>query len=77
MSPSQNDQSPSKIVARQVKKFRNSAGLTQAEVAAKCGIYRTYLSRIETGLANPTLDVLFALAITLNVQIFELLRETS
>jgi transcriptional regulator with XRE-family HTH domain len=49
--------------------------LTQDLLAERCGIYRTYLSRIEMGLANPTLLVLVALAHSLDVQPFELLVE--
>jgi transcriptional regulator with XRE-family HTH domain len=52
-----------------------SGNLTQDLLADRCGIYRTYLSRIEMGQANPTLLVLVALANSLDVQPFELLVE--
>jgi hypothetical protein len=61
-----------KIVGRQVKLLRVSNGLTQEALAERCGIFRTYLSRIESGTANPTLVVLAALAGALDVQPFEL-----
>jgi transcriptional regulator with XRE-family HTH domain len=47
--------------------------MTQDLLAERCGIYRTYLSRIEMGQANPTLLVLVALAHSLDVQPYELL----
>jgi transcriptional regulator with XRE-family HTH domain len=36
-----------------VRDLRTDAGWTQVEFAEKCGFYQTYLSRIETGRANP------------------------
>lgn len=46
-----------------------AASLTQDEFAARCGLFRTYLSRIENGTANPTLSMIHALAKTLRVSI--------
>jgi transcriptional regulator with XRE-family HTH domain len=62
-------------LSRQVKTFRSQAGLTQQMLADKCGIYRTYLSRIEGGSANPSVAVLIALANTLNVEVYKLFVE--
>lgn len=64
-----------KIVGRQIKLLRLSNGLTQDALAQRCGIFRTYLSRIESGSANPTLLILEALADALNVHPFELFGE--
>ena len=61
-----------KIVGRNVKKFRRSSRLSQEVLAGRCGIYRTYLSRIEAGSANPTLLVLHALAVALGVDVCDL-----
>lgn len=57
------------IVGRQVRRLRNAAGLTQDVVSERCGIFRTYLSRIECGDANPTVTILVALAGTLSVDV--------
>ena len=62
------------IVGMQVRRLRIEANLTQQVLASKCGIFRTYLSRIETGDANPTVAVLEALAAQLNVEIVELFK---
>lgn len=64
------------VVGRQVRLLRLSNGLTQEALAERCGIFRTYLSRIESGSANPTLLILEALAIALDVHPFELFGET-
>jgi ribosome-binding protein aMBF1 (putative translation factor) len=62
-----------KIVGKNVKSRRLQAALSQEELAERCGIFRTYLSRIESGLANPTLVVLVALAYSLEMHPHELL----
>lgn len=64
-----------KIVGKQVRKLRLKAGLTQDVLSERCGIYRTYLSRIEAGSANPTLLVMIALASTLDVHVCELFHD--
>jgi transcriptional regulator with XRE-family HTH domain len=64
-----------KIVGKQVKKLRLREGLTQDVLSERCGIYRTYLSRIEAGTANPTLLVMIALASTLGVHVCELFHD--
>ena len=63
-------------VGRLVRKHRKSMGLSQEELAERCGIFRTYLSRIENGTANPTLLVLESLALALQVDITTLFFET-
>lgn len=52
-----------------VRELRTAAGLTQEEFADRCGLFRTYLSRIENGSANPTLTMIHALAKSLKVSI--------
>jgi transcriptional regulator with XRE-family HTH domain len=63
-----------KLVGSNVRLFRLGAKVSQDLLAHRCGIFRTYLSRIETGLANPTLLVLVALATSLKVSPGELFR---
>jgi DNA-binding XRE family transcriptional regulator len=63
------------VLGRQVRRLRKEAGLSQDVVAEQCGLFRTYLSRIERGVANPTLSVLAALAKTLGVSVGELFYE--
>jgi transcriptional regulator with XRE-family HTH domain len=54
-------------VGANIRKLRLQAGLSQDLLSEKAGIFRTYLSRVESGSANPTLLVLVALAQALNV----------
>jgi transcriptional regulator with XRE-family HTH domain len=64
-----------RIVAEQVKRHREAAGMTQVEVADACDIYRTYLSRIEGGKANPSITVVASIATKLNVQVSALMQD--
>jgi len=55
--------SPLQTFGRRVRALRGERGLTQEDLAERCGVFRTYMSRIETGQANPTLLVIHALAV--------------
>jgi transcriptional regulator with XRE-family HTH domain len=50
-----------------LKELRVARGMTQEELADHTGFFRTYMSRLETGAANPTFDALLVLATALNV----------
>jgi len=63
-----------KLVGERIKSLRVANALTQEVLAERCGIFRTYLSRIESGSANPTLVVLVALAGALEVAPGELFK---
>ncbi|MEI7252790.1 helix-turn-helix transcriptional regulator, partial [Pectobacterium versatile] len=43
---------------QRVKTLRLQAGLSQEAFADKCGLDRTYISGIERGVRNPTLEVI-------------------
>ena len=63
------------VVGKQVRRLRLKAGMTQDILSERCGIYRTYLSRIEAGSANPTLLILIALSASLDVPIGDLFEQ--
>jgi len=46
--------------------------MTQDDLSERCGLFRTYVSRIETGQANPTLTMIHALAGSLRVPVVAL-----
>jgi transcriptional regulator with XRE-family HTH domain len=64
-----------KTVGRNIRDCRHRLGWSQDVLSERCGLYRTYLSRIESGTANPTLLVLMALAGALGVDIRTLLQD--
>ena len=45
--------------------------MSQVEFGEKCGFYQTYLSRIENGQANPTLNAIEVIANGLGMSIFD------
>ena len=55
-----------------VRTLRLAAGMSQVVFGEKCGFYQTYLSRIETGQANPTLNAIEVIANTLDMSVFDL-----
>ena len=52
---------------RRVRELREAAGISQLDVAARAGVTGGYVSGIEHGQRNPTLDVVFAIASALRV----------
>ena len=49
--------------------------MSQEEFADKCGFARTYMSRIETGGANPSLDAIQVLATALRIPVATLFEK--
>jgi transcriptional regulator with XRE-family HTH domain len=59
-------------LARALRRVRGARGLTQRALAAKAGVGEKYLSRIERGLATPSILVVHRLAQALGVDLDEL-----
>ena len=62
-------------VARAVREVRHGRNLSQRQLAGRMQVPRTYISKIENGKAVPTLSSLERLALALEVDICELLRD--
>lgn len=65
------------VLGAQVKGLRLQAGITQATLSQRSGLFRTHVSRIECGTANPTLTAIVALAKALGVEPAVLLVENT
>lgn len=63
-----------KILGRNVRAARKEMGWSQEDLAFETEIDRTYISGIERGVRNPSLDMIVKLAKTLRVTPSELLR---
>ena len=61
-----------RVLGRRLKALRKRAAMTQEELAERAGINPKYISGIERGRENPTLDTLLRLARELGVQPVEL-----
>jgi transcriptional regulator with XRE-family HTH domain len=56
-----------KAVGAVVREFREKAGFSQERLSAECGFDRTYISRVERGIINPTVIRLWKIADILSV----------
>lgn len=68
---------PRVALGNRIRELREIHRVTQEDLAERSGLFRTYLSRIEAGLANPTLTGLHQLAQGLGVPVAELLAAPS
>lgn len=59
-----------------IRTLRQEAGMSQIVFGEKCGFYQTYLSRIENGQANPSINALEVISKALGISIFELFELT-
>lgn len=55
-----------------LKKYRQLAGLTQEELAAKVGVRRETISRLEAGRYNPSLKLALDISRAVNAPIEEI-----
>ena len=63
-----------RAVGAAVAEFRRAAGFSQERLSAECGFERTYISRIERGILNPTAIRVWMIADALNVPFSEVVR---
>lgn len=59
-----------------LQRYRNAAGLSQEELAFRADVDRTFISRLERGIRQPTITTLLALGQALNVSAADLASET-
>ena len=57
-----------------IRTLRHKRGLTIEGLAHEAGLHPTYVSGIERGRGNPSLEVLIQLAAALEVRVSEILR---
>jgi transcriptional regulator with XRE-family HTH domain len=55
------------VVAQNLRRLRYINGMSQEELAARAGLYRTYVGHLEREMHSPTVDMLEKLAEILNV----------
>ena len=60
------------LLGRQLKKLRKSKGFSQLNLSVKLGITREHLSKIERGVAYPSVKILFEITDILNIEFRDL-----
>lgn len=61
-----------KKIAQRLLRLRSEADLTRTDVAARAGITRQHLHRLESGTTNPKLETLFSLSEVYGTTVAEL-----
>jgi transcriptional regulator with XRE-family HTH domain len=64
-----------KKFGQRIAALRKAAGLSQEAFADRCGFARSYMSRIERGRGNPSLDAIETLASGLKVPVQALFQD--
>jgi transcriptional regulator with XRE-family HTH domain len=63
-----------KILGRNIRRVREALDASQEEIAFRAGMNRPYLSDVERGARNPTVEVVERIAKALKVDPAELFR---
>ncbi len=60
-------------LGQNVRELRGRLGFSQEELAFRAKLHRTYVSGVERGVRNPTVDIVERLAGALRVEVAQLL----
>ena len=63
------------LLGEALRRARNSAGISQEELAFDAKVDRTYISQLENGHKSPTVDVLFRICPILGMTASELIAQ--
>jgi len=63
-----------KQFGERVKELRLASGMSQETFADRCGFARSYMSRVERGGANPSLDAIEVFANALDIEVAQLFK---
>jgi transcriptional regulator with XRE-family HTH domain len=63
-----------RLFGQRLKERRKALGLTQGQLFDKTGINNGYISQVENGRANPTLDMILKLADAVELEAWSMLR---
>jgi transcriptional regulator with XRE-family HTH domain len=58
-----------------IRRLRSEAGYSQEAFASRCGVHRTYMTSVERGRRNVSLDTIERIAKALRIDTGELLAE--
>ena len=61
-------------VGNSIREARENTGISQEQLSADAGLYRTYVGHIEVGLYTPSIYTLYKLAKALKLQVKDLIK---
>ena len=59
-------------LGRRIKVRREAIGLSQEALALAAGVHRTYVTQLENGMRNPSVETTSKLAVALGIDVAEL-----
>ena len=62
-------------IGKKIAFVRNSKGLTQAQLSTESGVDTSYISKIESGISNPSIIVLIQISWALKMTLSELFSD--
>lgn len=62
-------------LGQRIKKHRIKKNMTQNDLAIECEFEKASMSRIESGLANPTIRTLYKISKALDIEMAELFKD--
>ncbi|MDP2101173.1 MAG: helix-turn-helix transcriptional regulator [Methylotenera sp.] len=65
------------ILGFNIKQIREQKGWSQDKLSEVSGLHRTYISGIERGVRNPTVDIVQQIARAFDVHITELFKDVA
>lgn len=68
-------ESAKNLLAANLKRLRKQSGMSQEELGLKIDVDQAYISRLEAGSLNPTLEKLAEVADVLNIEVSKLLSK--
>ena len=66
---------PSEYFGELLKQLRRERRLSQEGLAERTGVHRNFISLLERGINQPSLDTFFALAAALEMDVTDLVRQ--
>ncbi len=65
------------LFGQNVKKIREQKGWSQDRLSEETGLHRTYISGIERGVRNPTIEIVQQLSTALGIEIQDLFIDSN
>ncbi|HET6218570.1 MAG TPA: helix-turn-helix transcriptional regulator [Acidobacteriaceae bacterium] len=66
-----------KAFGRALREIRKKRGLSQLEISTTSDLDRAYVSELENGLKNPSLETIYRLADAMEIPAVDLIKKTT
>ncbi|MEQ1593072.1 MAG: helix-turn-helix transcriptional regulator [Thiobacillaceae bacterium] len=60
------------VFGAHVRRFRELNGWSQDKLSEVSGLHRTYISGIERGVRNPTIEIVYKISLALRIKVGQL-----